>query len=514
MENSETISNNKRMAQNAIMLYVRMFIMMGITLYTSRIVLNTLGVEDFGIYNIVGGIVILFSFINGAMVASTQRFLNFELGRGNINEARKIFSASLNIYLVLIIIFIVLAETIGFWFLNNYINIPENRKTAANWVYQATIITTIFNFIRTPYNATIISYEHMSFYAYISIIEALFKLGIVYALIYFSDKLVSYAWLIAFVSISIFLIYMIFCKKTFPICKYSFSFDKQKYISLLSFSSWSLIGQVSNIGASQGLSIILNIFFGVIVNTALGIANQIYAAVYQFITNFQTAFNPQIVKSYAIKDKKRFTDLFLSTSKYSYYLTLIIALPIFICCEELLKIWLGIIPPYSVIFCKLIIVTIFFDALSGPLWISVHATGNIKIYQSLISILLLLTIPIALIIVEIGGNPYLVLSVKLIINIVIYIFRLFYCKRIFTISLKKYIIEILKCTYVLIISYIISFSIHYFIHSPKIILTVLFILCSIIISLILIYIFGLSKLEKQYVNTTFIKLYQKLKNSK
>lgn len=508
MENT-TSSSNKRIAKNTLMLYIRMFLMMGITLYTSRVVLQALGVEDFGIYNIVGGIVVLFSFINGAMVASTQRFLNFELGRGNITEAQKIFSTSLNIYIVLIIIFIVLAETIGLYFLKVYINIPENRIIAADWVYQATIVTTIFNFLRTPYNAAIIAHEQMSFYAYTSIIEALFKLGIVFVLIYFTDKLISYAWLIALVSVLIYLIYMIFCIKSYFICKYTFTYNKKRYISLINFSSWSLIGQMSNVGATHGLGIILNMFFNVSVNAALGIANQVYAAIYQFITNFQTAFNPQIIKSYAVNDKERFITLFLSMSKYSYYLTIIIALPIFICCEELLKIWLGTVPPYSIIFCKLIIVTTLFDALSGPLWISVHATGNIKKYQLLISIFLLLTIPFALIIVNIGGNPYWVFAVKLIINCIIYIYRLIYCSAIFMIPLKKYLIEIMNFLFVLIIDYLITYYIYYIVCDGKTINTLLFIIYSFLASVGIIYLIGLTKNEKKYVNTVFANLCKK-----
>ena len=226
---TDTSANNKRIAKNTLLLYIRMFLMMGITLYTSRVVLQMLGVDDFGIYNVVGGIIVLFSFINNAMVASTQRFLNFELGRGNVEEAQKVFAASLNIYLIIVVIFMLLAETLGLWFLNRYINIPPERTVAANWVYQFTIITSIINIIRTPYNASIIAHERMSFYAYISIIEVVLKLLVVYLVYLFADRLISYAALITIVTLIVFGGYYLFCRKKFPICRYKFEYDKRSW---------------------------------------------------------------------------------------------------------------------------------------------------------------------------------------------------------------------------------------------------------------------------------------------
>ena len=277
---TDTSANNKRIAKNTLLLYIRMFLMMGITLYTSRVVLQMLGVDDFGIYNVVGGIVVLFSFINNAMVASTQRFLNFELGRGNVEEAQKVFAASLNIYLVIVMIFMLLAETVGLWFLNRYINIPPERTVAANWVYQASLVAAALNFVRMPYNAAIIAYERMSFYAYTSIIEAALKLGIVFLLYAFADKLIAYAWLVSVVALLILLMYVFFCRRVFAICRHhTFAYDKRRYTALVNFSGWSLFGSVANMGASQGVNILLNIFFGVFVNAAMGIANQVSGAV-------------------------------------------------------------------------------------------------------------------------------------------------------------------------------------------------------------------------------------------
>lgn len=267
-------TTNKRIAKNTLMLYVRMFLIMGVSLYTSRVVLNQLGVEDFGIYNIIGGVVVLFTIINNAMIASTQRFLNFELGKQDLLNAQKVFSTSINIHLLIVVIFIILAESIGLWFVNNYINIPYGKLHAANWVYQFSIITTSLNIIRAPYNAAIIAHERMSAYAYISIIEAILKLAVVGLLILSTNKLIVYAGLITAITLLIFLSFYIYCNRSFCICHYIKTYEKERYKSMLNFSGWSLFGSIANMGAGQGLNIILNIYFGVGVNAAMGIANQ------------------------------------------------------------------------------------------------------------------------------------------------------------------------------------------------------------------------------------------------
>ena len=236
--------NNKRIAKNTLMLYVRMLLIMVVSLYTSRVILQALGVEDFGLYNVVGGVVVLFTFINNAMVTSTQRFLNFEIGRNNLDEAQKVFSASLNIHAIIAGVFLLLAETVGLWFLNKYIQIPAGREVAANWVYQFSIIVSILNIIRSPYNAAIIAHEHMSFYAYVSVIEIILKLAIVYMVYLFADRLIAYAFLMMMVTLIVLAAYYIFCKKKYTICKYKFEYDRKRYMALASFSGWSLFGSL------------------------------------------------------------------------------------------------------------------------------------------------------------------------------------------------------------------------------------------------------------------------------
>ena len=506
---TDTSANNKRIAKNTLLLYIRMFLMMGITLYTSRVVLQMLGVDDFGIYNVVGGIIVLFSFINNAMVASTQRFLNFELGRGNVEEAQKVFAASLNIYLVIVVIFMLLAETLGLWFLNRYINIPPERTVAANWVYQASLVATALNFVRMPYNAAIIAYERMSFYAYTSIIEAALKLGIVFLLYSFADKLIAYAWFVSVVALLILLMYVFFCRRVFFICRHhTFAYDKRRYTALVSFSGWSLFGSVANMGASQGVNILLNIFFGVFVNAAMGIANQVSGAIGLFVGNFQTAFNPQIVKSYASGEMERFINLILKASKYSYYLLFLIALPCFICCNEILQLWLGEVPLHAVSFCRLLIIFSLIDAIQGPLWMSAQATGKIKHYQLLMSCLILLNLPVTYVVLKLFPIAELGLIIRVSINIITAVVRVVYLKLLFPFPVIRYVKETVgTCIVVSVMSVLFPWLIYQ--NTDGLSQLCLTISASLVCTLVFIYIIGLSCSERQIVLNIIRRIFNK-----
>lgn len=506
---TDTSANNKRIAKNTLLLYIRMFLMMGITLYTSRVVLQMLGVDDFGIYNVVGGIIVLFSFINNAMVASTQRFLNFELGRGNVEEAQKVFAASLNIYLVIVMIFMLLAETVGLWFLNRYINIPPERTVAANWVYQASLVAAALNFVRMPYNAAIIAYERMSFYAYTSIIEAALKLGIVFLLYSFADKLIAYAWFVSVVALLILLMYVFFCRRVFFICRHhTFAYDKRRYTALVSFSGWSLFGSVANMGASQGVNILLNIFFGVFVNAAMGIANQVSGAIGLFVGNFQTAFNPQIVKSYASGEMERFINLILKASKYSYYLLFLIALPCFICCNEILQLWLGEVPLHAVSFCRLLIIFSLIDAIQGPLWMSAQATGKIKHYQLLMSCLILLNLPVTYVVLKLFPIAELGLVIRVSINIITAVVRVVYLKLLFPFPVIRYVKETVgTCIVVSVMSVLFPWLIYQ--NTDGLSQLCLTISASLVCTLVFIYIIGLSCSERQIVLNIIRRIFNK-----
>ena len=443
------------------MLYVRMILIMLVSLYTSRVILKALGVEDFGLYNVVGGVVVLFTFINNAMVTSTQRFLNFEIGRNDIEEAQKVFSASLNIHFLIAGIFLLLAETVGLWFLNQYIQIPDGRETAANWVYQFSVIVSILNIVRSPYNAAIIAHEHMSFYAYVSIIEVILKLAIVYMVYLFADRLIAYAFLMMLVTLIVLGAYYVFCRKKYQICKYRFEYDKKRYLSLASFSGWSLFGSLANMGASQGINIILNMFFGVAVNAAMGIANQVNAAVYQFVSSFQTAFNPQIIKSYAAGDRTYFISLIMNTSRYSFLLLFLLALPIYICCPEILSIWLGTVPEYAVEFCRLMLLFLLIDAVQGPLWVSAQATGKIKNYQILMSVLILLNLPITYVLLVFFKNPEIALIVRVAVNFITAVARVIYLNHLYDFPIWIYMKEVIfRCLLVLLVAYPVPHLVH------------------------------------------------------
>lgn len=457
------ISNNKRVAKNALMLYIRMLVMMGVNLYTSRVILQALGVEDFGLYNIVGAVVVLFSFISNAMILAAQRFLSYELGRGDYEEAQKVFSASLSIHIGISIIFLFIAETVGLWFLNNHIQVLTGRETAAFWVFQFSILTSIINIIRATYNAVIIAYERMSIYAYISILEAVLKLFVAFFICLFADRLIAYAGLVAFSTFIIMIVYYGYCRKSFEICLYRFEYNKRRYAKIASFSGWSLLESLANVGANQGISILLNMFFGVVVNAAMGIACQVCNSINLFVVNFQTAFNPQIVKLYASNERDNFINFILNTSRYSYLMLFILALPVYICCPEILQLWLGTVPEYSVTFCRLIFLFLLVDAIQGPLWISVQATGQIRNYQLLMSSLILLNLPITYTLFKFFDNPSLALVVKVVVNVLALLVRVLYLRRLYGFPIIRYMKEVCaRCVIVTLVALPIPYILYYF----------------------------------------------------
>ena len=340
--------NNKRIFKNTMMLYCRMLLMLFVSLYTSRITLSTLGIENFGIYNVVGGVVVLFSFLSSAMSSATQRFLNFELGKSDGQRVRQVFGMSLVVHAVIAIIVLFLAETIGLWFLNNKLNIPDSRMVAANWVYQLSIFGTIVGILRVPYNATIIAHERMSYYAYLGIAEAILKLVVVFTLTLVSvDKLILFAILLQSVSLLLLFVNVTYCVRKFNSAWPVFVKDRALFCDLISFSGWSLFGAVANVSRDQGVNVILNLFYGVTANAAMGVANQVNGAVYQFVSNFQVAFSPQIVKSYSAGERGYFNSLVFNASKYSFFLMWFLSLPVLVNTDFILNLWLKNPPEYA-----------------------------------------------------------------------------------------------------------------------------------------------------------------------
>ena len=434
------MSNTSCIAKNTLALYFRQILIMLVSLYTIRVVLNTLGAEDYGIYNVVAGVVVLFSFVNNAMATSVQRFLNFYIGKNDTEKTRNVYSASLVIHGVICLIFIVLAETIGLWFVNAKLNIPSERSNAAFWCYQAAVVTTLANIMRVPYNAVIIAYEKMSFFAGLSIVEAVLKLAVVFLLkITLLDKLVFYSFLLVAVSFIILAIYKFYCNKNFEIAHYKKVQDKGLGKELVSFSGWSLFGAVANVANSQGTNIVLNIFTNVTVNAAMGIANQVNAAVYSFVSNFQTAFNPQLVKSYAAGEKEEFQKLVNRSAKFSFYLLWLIVLPVYINCSFLLSIWLKNVPQYSVGFVRLVLIFSLVESLNGPLYISIQATGKIRAYQIIIGIINVLNLPFSIAAFFLGANPYWILYIRIALNCFAFAIRVLLSKKYFGLSVRLFL---------------------------------------------------------------------------
>lgn len=409
-------SSNRRIAKNTLILYLRMIFILCVGLYTSRIVLNTLGVEDYGIYNVVGGFVAFFSFLNGAMATATQRFITFELARGNIARQITTFSTAAIIHIAVAAIIVIVAETVGLWFVCNKLVIPEERFSAAIWVYQFSILTMFISIVSIPYNATIIAHEKMSAFAYISILDVMLKLVIVLLLtIVTFDKLIFYAAMLLGISLLDRMIYGIYCKRHFAEVHIKLIFDKNLFREMTNIAGWSLFGNIAGVFYTQGLNVLLNMFFGPAVNAARAIAVTIQGVVTGFVSNFQMALNPQITKSYAIGDLHRMHALIFASSKYSFFLLLFITLPIMVETQVILTLWLKVVPDHTIWFARLILCILLIDALSNPLMISSQAVGRVKVYQSVVGGLLLLILPIAYLALKLGGNPETVFVIHLII---------------------------------------------------------------------------------------------------
>ncbi len=442
MSNQE--SNSKRIAKNTLLLYFRMILIMVVSLYTSRVILNELGVEDFGIYNLVAGVVVLFSFLSNAMVTATQRYLSVAIGKGDEKYIQSIFSTSLLSHLFLILLIIIVAETVGLWFVNAKLEIPVDRMYATNVIYQLAIATTCVNIIRIPYNASIIANERMSFFAYISIVETFLKLFIVWALVIVSgDKLIIYSLLLLFVTIAINIAYWFYSHKYLVANRFVLRSDKKLLAELTNFSGWNLFGGLADVGYKQGTNIILNLFFGVTVNAALGITNQIRNAVFSFVSNLQLAANPQIVKSYAAGEMDYFKTLVHRISKYSYFLMLILTFPVILNIDLVLKIWLKNPPEYTAIFAVLTLIFCLIDSLTGPLWVAMQAGGKIQLFQIVTSICLLLNLPTCFAFLSWGYGPYTVLIIQIVITCFTLGVRLVFAKYYLQISIRYYLREVL-----------------------------------------------------------------------
>lgn len=498
---SNTTENNKRIAKNTLLLYFRMLFLMAVSLYTSRVVLNALGVEDFGIYNVVGGVVAMFSVLSGSLSAAISRFITYELGKGNQENLNKIFSSAVTIQLGLAGIIILLAETIGIWFLNVKMNIPEVRMEAANWVFQFSILTFAINLISVPYNASIIAHEKMSAFAYISILEAVGKLFIAYLItITPMDKLIFYAILMCVVALIVRFTYGNYCKRHFCECTYHFIWDKQLLKSMFSFAGWNFIGASSAVLRDQGGNVVINLFCGPAVNAARGIAFQVNNAVNQFVGNFMTALNPQITKSYAAGDRGYMMTLIFQGARLSFYMLLLLSLPILVNTHYILALWLKIVPEHAVLFVQLILIFALSESISQPLITAMLATGKIRNYQIIVGGLQMMNLPLSYILLRLGYFPEVVIVIAICISQCCLAARLILLRGMIGLSITKYLKNVyLNIIVVSIIAVILPLISAYYI-KESFINFILISLIAVICTLSSIYFIGCNNQEREFIH--------------
>ena len=508
---SNTADNNKRIAKNTLMLYIRMLFSMFVGLYTSRITLNALGVDNYGIYNVVGGVVSMFSVLSGSLSAAISRFITFELGRENLERLKKVFSSAVTIQIVLSFIVVLLAETVGLWFLNNKMVIPADRMAAAHWVYQLSILTFVVGLISVPYNAAIIAHERMSAFAYMSIFDVLAKLLVAFSMYHSPyDRLIHYAVLLAVLSLINRLIYGIYCKKQFAECTFQFIFDKSLLKQMFGFAGWNFIGASSAVLRDQGGNIILNMFCGPVVNAARGIALQVSSAIQGFVSNFMTALNPQITKSYASGEHDYMMSLVYKGARFSYYILLLLSLPVIVNTPYILKLWLGEVPEHTVSFVRLVLIFAMSESLANPLITAMLATGRIRNYQLVVGGLQMLNLPLAYMLLRLGYPPESVFLVAIFISVCSEMARLYMLRSMIQLSVRSF----LSSVYFNVIAVSIIAAIVPVILSGTLPLGIVGLLiscvCCIVCTVISIFYVGFSRDERKMIVTKILVLVRKI----
>lgn len=503
---SANTNNSKRIAKNTIFLYIRMLFSMVVALYTSRVVLNALGVEDYGLYGVVGGIVVFFNVISGSLNAAISRFITFELGKEEQERLNKVFCTAVNIQLLMSVLFVVLAEIVGVWFLNNHLNVPEGRLSAAHWVLQSSIISFAVGLLSVPYNSTIIAHERMDAYAYISILSTFLNLGVALVIDYIIiDKLIFYALAILGINVIMQFIYAFYCRTHFPETRWRLVKDKVLLKEMTSFAGWNFLGASSGVLMGQGVNMLMNVFFGVAVNAARGIAGQVDNAINMLVNNFTVALNPQITKSYASGDLKYMHDLVCKGAKYSFFIMLLPSLPILLETETILQVWLKQVPEMTVVFLRLTILISLNSVLSQTLIASMLANGHIKKYQIVVGGLNMLIFPLSYVAFKLGLPSYASYVIQFFIFFIELIARLVLLKEMVSLSISKYLNQVLlRITYVSVLSIPIPIFFCLFMPSGIIRLLISILLC-LICTAISIYYFGLEDLEQKWIKKAINK---------
>jgi len=503
-------ADHGRVMRNTALLYFRMALMMCINLYTSRVVLQVLGVEDYGIFYVVWGLVYILNFINASMTASTQRFLTFELGTGNKKRLHEVFITSVHIHLIISLFLILISETGGVWFLLEKMVIPEERMTAAIWCFQLSLVTAVAEVMSCPYRSVIIAREKMSTFAYISILDAFLKLAIVGLLLLTSyDLLIMYAILYAGEKFLVRQVYNIYCTRHFEECHYQWFFDRTLFRKMSSFAGWSMVENLAYVLYTQGLNMLLNVFFGPVANAAQAAASQARNAIGQFSRNFQMAINPQITKSYAAEQLHEMHLLIFRGSRLTFCLLLILCLPLMVEAQMVLGLWLKEVPEGTAGFLRLLLVVLIVQQMTSPLIAAVSATGDIKKYEIISGGLMISVVPVAYLVLKMGGAPWTVFVVYLLISLIAYIATLYIVLPKISLSIKDYIINVFTpCALVFALS-VITPIVMKLVATPSMLFSFLTIGVTIVCTGLFCYFIGLDKemriLVKEKTISKFIK---------
>ena len=491
--------NSKRIAKNTVVLYLRMAVLLVISLYTSRIIFNALGIEDYGVYNLVAGIVVFFSFLNNGLSSATKRYLTAEIGRGKEESETHIFNICVQAHVCIAILVFILAEFVGLWAIECWLNIPDSRLYAANWVYQISILITVLGIIKSPFDTIIIAYERMEIYSYMTIIDVVIKLLIVVLLqVLGGEKLIIYSLLLLGTSIVTFVITYSYCIIKIPSSKIHLVRDRNSLLNVFSFMGWSLLGQIAVVGTNQGVSVLINLYYSVVLNAALGVSNTITNIVSNFVSNFQVAFNPQIIKLYHSHDYKTLATLAIRASKLSSYLIIIFLVPICLEVKELLSFWLGDYPKYSPEFTILTLFAIFVEALSAPLWMTVYSQSNIRKYQIVISSVYSLNFFLGWLVLYLGFMPYIVIAIRICVFTTLIFIRLWFVHSLIkSFPVKIWICDVLlKSSFIIALSFIIVGLIASNLSYSGLLRLIVVTLTSIVTSGTLIIMFGFNKQER------------------
>lgn len=505
-------SSNKRIAKNSIFLTIRMVIVLGISLYTTRVVLRVLGVEDYGVYNVVCGFVSMFGFLNTSMSNGIQRFFNFEFGKNGEEGANKVFCTAVLIQTILALIIIILVESFGLWYLHNKIVIPAERMGAAEWIFQFAIISFLFTIMQAPFTAAVMAHERMDFFAIISLLDAFLKLGFVLLLPYLKgDQLIIYGLLLVTTHIINFFLYYFYCKKNFKEIVFHRHFDRDLFRSMLGFSGWNLFGSFSGVMKEHGINLVINFFFGPVVNAARGVAAQVNGGIQGFVGNILTPVRPQVVQSYARGDINRSLNLTFSISKLSSCFFLMMAIPASLEIDYVLSMWLGDnVPAHSAAFTILVLCTSIFEILNGATSTVVHASGIMKQYQLSGGIIGICSVPIAFFLLKLYQVPEIALLAVLLCSSIRHIIGLFIVRKIVGMSVRTYTRKVFVPLFsVCFLTLLFLFPIRFFMPASFLRLIIITILCIVLI-IAFLYWFGLEKQEQQLIKELFEKVRNKV----